>query len=341
MNNVKEYKWIPKNGVSLEAVERMKNHFHCLKPKQPMGEAWFIGKERRLYHELIDKPFAKIKPSDLSTEILFEIASGTKSFGHREEWDEWFKYLLPQLILRSSESYFFNELLAQSTVSAFMNVYWNGIPEEYSGFRNDVIISLSLCLMNEELWFDCIDEKANATHLRAKFLDTYQDGKNELRLDWNAGKSNESLSALMFFCLKYLNPKEISFWVKSLFSIGDIYWKGALMVWILGAYDILKQPIISPLMIEKSNPELEWENSHTLGSRYGSMDAEHPPHEDYNDNKNFIPFENAECFIEEINKHLTDELILEWAESFAEDNFIAESTYNVPELLMKKMSKNK
>ena len=339
MNNAKEYKWIPNNGVSHDAVERMKNHF--LKPKQLMGEAWFIGKERRLYHELIDKPFAEIESSDLSTEILFEIASGTKCFGHREEWDEWFKYLLPQLILRSSEFYFFNELLAQSIISAFMNVYWNYIPEEYPGFRNDVIDSLSLCLMNEELWFDYVDEKTKTIHPRAKFLDTYKDGGDKLRLDWNSGTSNESLSALMFFCLKYLNLREISSWVKSLFSISDLYWKGALMVWILGAYDILKQPIISPLMIEKSNPELEWENSHTLGSRYGSTDAKHPPHEDYNDNKNFIPTENAKCFIKEINRYLTDELILEWAESFAEDTFVAESTYNVPELLMDKLSKNK
>lgn len=339
MNNAREYKWIPKDGVSLDAVVRMKNHF--LKPKQLMGEAWFIGKERRLYHELIDKPFAEIKPSDLSTEILFEIASGTKSFGHREEWDEWFKYLLPQLILRSSESYFFSELLAQSIVSAFMNVYWNGIPEEYSGFRNDVIDSLSLCLMNEELWCYYIDEKTNIIYPRAKFLNTYKDGRDNLRLDWNSGKANESLSALMFFCLKYLNPKEISSWVKSLFSINDIYWKGALMVWILGTYDILKQPIISPLMIEKSNPELKWENSHTLGSRYGSIDAEHLPDKDFNDNKNFIPAENAECFVEEINKHLTDELILDWAESFAGDSFVSESTFNIPELLMEKLSKNK
>lgn len=337
MSSQSEYKWNPGKGVSVEAVERMQRHFP--KPKYPMGEAWFIGKERRLYHELINGLFSEIKPSDLSGEILFEIASGTKSFGHREEWDEWFKYLLPQLILRSQEFYFFNELLAQSVVTAFMSIYWKEIPEEYEGFRNDVINSLSLCLMNEELWFDYLDEKTKNIHLRATFLDTYRDGKDNPRLDWDSGKSNESLSALLFFCIKYLNPPEINSWVKSLFSIEDIYWRGALMVWILGAYEILEQSVVVPSMIEKANPQLEWENSHVLGSRYGSIDAEHPPDADYNDNKDLIPTANAKSFLEEIKKHLTDELILDWAESFAQDKFVAESTYNVPELLMKKISK--
>ncbi len=222
-----------------------------------------------------------------------------------------------------------------------MSVYWNGISEEYKGFRADVINSLSLCLVNDNLWFDYFDEKTKTVYPRANFLDTYKDGKDQLRLDWNSGKSNESLSALMVFCLKYLNPEEISSWIKSLFSIGDIYWKGALMVWLLGAYDILKQPIIVPSMIEKANPLLDWENFHTLGSSYGSVNAKYPPAEEFNDNKDFIPTENAKCFLEEINKYLTDDLILEWAESFGQDKFVAESTYNVPELLMEKLSKSR
>jgi len=339
MSSKLEYKWIPKTTVSLDALERMRKHFH--KPKLLMGEAWFMGKERRLYTELVDRPFDQIEPSELSTEILFEIASGTKCFGHREEWDEWFKYLLPQLILRSSESYFFNELLLQSVVSAFMNIYWNGIPEEYKGFRNDVINSLSFCLMNEDLWFDHHNEETREVYPRATFLDTYRDGQGNLRLDWNTGKANESLSAMMFLCLKYLNIEEISSWVKSLFSINDVYWKGALMVWLLGAYDVLEQPIVVPSMLEKASPEITWENSHALGSSYGSADAKYPPAEEFNDNKDFIPVENAKCFLEKIRGQITDELILHWAELFAQDRFVGESTCNVPELILDKIQKRK
>jgi hypothetical protein len=339
MSDKSEYKWIPKNGVSFNAVERMRKHFQ--KPNYPMGEAWFNTENRRFYTELIEKPFEEIEASELSTGVLFEISSGTSCFGHREEWDEWFKYLLPNLILRSQEFYFFNELLAQSVITAFMTIYWKGIPEEYDGFRKDVIDSLSVCLMSKELWFDYLDEKTQTTHLRVFFLDTYRDGKDNLRLDWNSRSSNESLSALMFFCLKYLNSEEIISWTNSLFSIKDIYWRGALMVWLLGAYDILEEPIVVPSMIEKANPEINWENSHVLGSRYGSIDAEHPPADEYNDNRDFFHAENTKLFLEQIRKQLTDELILDWAESFAQDKFVAESTYNVPELLMEKLSKNK
>ncbi len=61
----------------------MRNHFQ--KSESLMGEAWFNGKGRLLYTELIDKSFGEIEPTDLSTNVLFEIASGAKCFGHRED----------------------------------------------------------------------------------------------------------------------------------------------------------------------------------------------------------------------------------------------------------------
>lgn len=331
------YQWIPRNGIALEAIERMRAHFH--KPDYLMGEAWFIGKNRRLYSELNTRDsFAKIKPTDLSL-IISEISSGTNSFGHRKEWDEWFKYLLPDLILRTQDFKYFNYMLVPDVVTAFMNIYWKGIDEEYEGFRNDVIGSLSFCLMNEGLWFDYKNEITQTVNLRPTFLNSYLNGKEELSLGWNAGRSDENLSAMMFFCLKYLKPEEIITWVKSLISIQDIYWKGALSIWLLGAYDLLKELIVVPSKVEKSSPDISWDYSHVLGSRYGSIDAEHPPHEDFNDNKDFLPSENTKIFLEEIRKQMTPELIIDWAEQFAQDKLALESTYNVPELLLDKLSR--
>lgn len=330
------YQWIPRKGCSLKALNRMRLHFH--KPNYPMGEAWFMGEERRLYTELLNEnPLEKIKTTDLSS-ILFEISSGTSCFGHQEEWDEWFKYLLPGLILHSQDVEYFSQLLVQAVISAFMSIYWQGIDEEYDGFRNDVIDSLSLCLMNDNLWFDYKDEKTNTVNARAVFLDTYQDGRGDLKLGWNSGQADENLSAMMFFCLKYLNQEEIVTWVKSLFAIPDEYWKGALMVWLLGAYDILNEPIVVPSKIEKANPEISWEHSHCLGSRFGSIAAKYPPEVEFNDNKDFLPSENIKLFLEEMRRHLTAEVIIEWAELFTEDKFAAESTYNVPEQLLEKLS---
>lgn len=61
---------------------------------------------------------------------------------------------------------------------------------------------------------------------------------------------------------------------------------------------------------------------------------------EFNDTKDFIPTENAKCFLEVINKNLTDELILDWAESFTQDKFVAESTFNTPEQFLEKLSKS-
>ncbi len=331
------YEWIPKKGISLEAIERMRRHFH--KPNYLMGEAWFNTKKRRLYPELNKKEtFAAIKTTDLSL-IIFEISSGTKCFGHYKEWDEWFKYLLPDLIIRSEEFQYFNQMLLQDVITAFMSIYWKGIPEEYKGFRNDVINSLSLCLMNENLWFDYKKEDNQTINLRPTFLDSYLNGQDKLKLFWDCGSSDENLSAMMFFCLKYLNTDEIITWVKSLFSIQDIYWKGAFSVWLLGAYDLLHEPIIIPSMIEKTVPNISWDYSSGLGSRYGSIDAEHPPHEDFNDNKDFIPYENSQIFLKEIRQQISPELLIDWAEQFAQDSLVAEGSYNVPELLLDKISR--
>lgn len=333
------YQWIPKNGISLEAIERMRTHFP--KPNYLVGEAWFISKKRRLYSEINTKnSFNKIQPIDLSA-ILFEISSGTKSFGHREEWDEWFKYLLPDLIIRTQEFKYFNFMLVPDIVTAFMSIYWKGIVEEYEGFRNDIISSLSLCLMNDNLWFDYKNENTQSTNLRPNFLDSYLDGRDELKLGWNCGASDGNLSAMMFFCLKYLKPEEIVSWVKSLFSIQDIYWKGALSVWLLGAYDLLQESIVIPSMIEKAIPDITWDYSSVLGSRYGSIDAEHSSHEDFNDNKDFLLAENTKIFLEEVRKQMSPELLIKWAEQFSQDQLASESTYNVPELLLEKISNKK
>ena len=334
MHNKPIYEWIPGKGISLEAIERMRNHFR--KPQRAMGEAWFNTKERRIYTELVDQPFENIKNSDLCIDILFEISSGTKSFGHRDEWDEWFKFLLPSVILRCNDFLYFKSMVAPHVISAFMSVYWTGIVEEYEGFRNDVMNSLSIWLMNRELWFDF--SQAGRTFPRTHVLDKYEDGAGNLRLDWHAGHSDENLSASMFFCLKYLYSDEIPSWVKSLFAFEDPYWKGALVIWLLGSYDLLNDPVAVPSRVEKSKPDVSWDESHCLGSTYGSIDAKYPPSHEYNDNRDFLPPDNTKVFLEEIRKYVTVDLIYEWSELFEKHAFVRESTHRVPDDLLEKFT---
>jgi len=333
MSSKLEYQWIPRKEIDLYSVERMKSHFQ--KPSEPMGESWFMSEERRMYYELMEYPVEEISIKLLS-KILTEISLGISCFGHRTEWDEWFKYLLPYLILRSHEEIGYKEFLIQDVVTAFMSVYWIEIFDEYVGFRDDVINSLSISLMINDLWTDFYDENAEKWYPKFTFqADVARNGK--LCMNWGVGNANNNLSAIMFFCLKYLKPNEIFSWLHSCIQICDPFWKGNLMIWLLGIYDLLHEPIIVPSQIEVTMPKLTWSWSHVLGSDTGSIDVKYPPMDGYNDNKDFLPSKNVRAFREAISQYITGELIVEWADLFSRDPFLAEGTYSIPERLLEKL----
>src|SRR5688572_12444447 len=115
MGTLSSYKWVPGIGASSAAVARMRS---CsVRPAKPMGEAWFNTENRRIYHELLaPNAIKEMGGIDLSF-LLFEIASGTSSFGHRAEWDDWFRYLLPDLIERGGETLYFETTMLQGVVT--------------------------------------------------------------------------------------------------------------------------------------------------------------------------------------------------------------------------------
>src|SRR5262247_394870 len=148
---IENFQWIPGRGPSASSLRCMREQIK--RPEEPMGEAWFMSEERLLYFEMMEQDPLKLSDRYLQN-VLWEIASGTKSFGHLEEWDQWFRFLLPTLIERNHEGWHFLE----DTMTAFFNVFDKGVAEAYDGFRDDVIGSLSQCLMKGELWFDWVDE---------------------------------------------------------------------------------------------------------------------------------------------------------------------------------------
>src|SRR5262252_1559492 len=147
---LENYQWIPGCGPSATSLKRMGEQIK--RPEEPMGEAWFMSEERHLYSEMMEQDPLKLSIRYLK-DVLWEIASGTKCFGHLEEWDQWFQFLLPALVEKSHAGFEFLE----DTIGAFFNVFDNGITEIYDGFRDDVISSLSLCMMKGELWYDWVD----------------------------------------------------------------------------------------------------------------------------------------------------------------------------------------
>ena len=320
-SEIHPYEWIPRKGPSRPAVERIRAHVR--KPAEPLGEAWFMGESRKMYDELeLPNAVKELDVLDLS-EILCQISSGTSCFGHLDEWDDWFKYMLPDLIERSGETHYFDTNVLQYVVTAFMSIYWDGLDDHYDFFRDDVMSTLPRTMMHEMFWSD------EAEGSRPLFLDVQEDGAGRLKLFWDAGTSNPSVSASLFFCLKYLPAEELPAWIDSVLAIEHPLWQGNLMVWFLGAFDLMKRGTILPDEVDKAAPKLEWENSHVLGSEHTTPE--------FNDNRRFLPEENVRAFFNAMKAYYTDKKLLDLAEQFSQNEFIATSTFGIPERLQAKL----
>ena len=304
----------------------MRAHFR--KPSEPMGEAWFLGGERYFFEWLTKTPVAEADAGELNR-VLFDITSGTNSFGRREEWETWFRYMLPDLLLRGHETHAF-EFLLEPTITAFMVLFPCGLEGEYAGFREDALASLGACLMGPGMWDASGVEAGELDYPLARFL-AWEETDGALRFaDWDAWRACEPLSASLFFCLKYLREEEVAPWVESVVAIEDPYFRAALVVWLLGALGPLEGPETKPRALEKSDARLSWHNSFLLESTYGGEAAGAPE---------FLPRENRAAFVGAVRRAVTPETLLAWADAFSEDELLSESLYNAPDLLFDRLSK--
>jgi hypothetical protein len=130
--------------IDSAALERLRSYFR--RPSEPMGEAWFMGAERRMFRELLGN-LDKLSASELQ-QPLGAIASGTSSFGPQQEWSTWYHYLLGAVLPRSHES--FVSYLLEDLVVGFMALYPSGVYREpYKGF-DDSLLTLGRCMMDGE-----------------------------------------------------------------------------------------------------------------------------------------------------------------------------------------------
>jgi hypothetical protein len=97
------------------------------KPKCPMGGAWFISETRAMFWELLGD-LGALSVDDIQR-ALFEIGCGTKAFGERNEWNEWFHAILAETLPRAHENWAFDSHL-ESLIRTFMVFYPNGVVDE-------------------------------------------------------------------------------------------------------------------------------------------------------------------------------------------------------------------
>jgi hypothetical protein len=143
------YEWIPGKNLNAKSIERLKSL--APKPAEVMGEAWFMGEQRRIFHELDAEP--ETIPLSILQEVFAEIISGIRSFGAYEEWVDWAHYLVPRLVHRSGE---FNlSALGEVLVGAVLQVSLGVEPHErHRTYCKDVLETLGQSLMAPENWND-------------------------------------------------------------------------------------------------------------------------------------------------------------------------------------------
>ena len=255
---MRQFLWIPGQGIDPAALARLQAHFP--QPSIPMGEAWFMG-ERRMFPELLGD--LDTLPAAVLQEPLVEIASGTSTFGPQPEWQAWYPYLLGALLPRSHD--FYCNYLLENLITAFIALHPNGVYRPpYPEFRDDVLLTLGRCMMDGQCWDGTDIVLGNVLRLS-------NDNPRHVWMWWDA---SGDLSASLFFCLKYLPETSIAPWLRSVLVIPSPYWRAQIMVWLVGAYDILNGGVDWPSQFpEDAYPSVAWEWSHCLKPELAATDT--------------------------------------------------------------------
>lgn len=290
--------WQPGVGIDPAALARLLLHFK--RPTQPMGEAWFMGEERHLFHELM-QDVSRLSAEQLQ-QPLQEIASGTSCFGPRAEWHAWYHHLLGQLLPRCHER--FVSSLLEFLATGFFALYPNGIHRSpYPQFRSDVLNTLGRCLMVAECW-DGDDIVIGS------MLHRSNDNPNRVWCWWDA---SGDFSASMYLCLKYLPPSQVERWFASVLAIPSPHWRAQLIVWLVGSHELLTGELRWPSeWDENAYPSVSWTWSHCLRPDLATSDDSGAPAVEC-----FLPETSREIVLAAVQRHFTDEVYLSWLESIA------------------------
>jgi hypothetical protein len=279
-------------------------------PSQPPGEAWFIGKERKIFSELIDQPVSEV-PFKVITNFLFEVSSGVKSFRDATNevatWKAWFKYLLPKLLARANECEG-GEFLLEYIISTFFRVYSDDLDAEYQGFRQDALDTVGTAIMMPALW----DERGE--NICAQFQCWMDDGPI-----WPV--CSGAISASLCFCLTYLDQGQVKPWTESILSIQSNYFRAHFLAWLVGAHESVLA-VNSQIAMDRATVPIDWAQSYLLG-----------------DSSLAIPKANGAEFIQAVRIYLGLEGLLSWLDSISrfDDLFLPLESARVPEYIADKI----
>jgi hypothetical protein len=306
-----EFRWIPGQGMDRDRIERLREHFG--RPSQPMGQAWFMGEERRMFPELAGD-VDELGVSEIQHAVN-EIPAGYSAFGPMREWHDWYHYLLPKLLPRAHD--FSTASILESLITGFMAIYPNGVySAPYKTFREDVLLTLGRCMMEPHCW------KGSEVVLGSML---HRSNRNPAKV-WMWWDASGDFSSSMFFCLKYLPEDLVAGWLRSVLAIPSPHWRGQVIAWAVGAHSFLTGENKWPADINlHQKPGITWEWSHCLFARLATRDdsgaAPMPA---------FLSDGARGEAMRVLNGHFSDDLFLEWLESLSRDPALVEELGEIP-----------
>ncbi len=220
----------PGDAPDPKAIARMRKHFP--EPKEPMPEAWFMGREINFY---TPDPYGD---SQFLCYELKQIGGGIVCFPEVQYvpvWKAWFRYLLPDLILRVRTSNSLYDPILQTMLTTFFNIYPDGIEEEYKGFRVDILSLLGMGVIPHQLARESLPEGETPDRL---FRDLWIDSITLANI--HDVSSLPVINCVFLFCLKYLTLDEIETWGASLFQMNSLQWRLQFILTLLAWLRLLR-----------------------------------------------------------------------------------------------------
>ena len=279
-----------------------------------MGEAWFMGETRQMYPQLLGD-LEKLSADEIQKPMA-DIASGYSAFGPMDEWYQWYHYLLPQMLPRCHDGNIVASVV-EILVTDFIAIYPNGVRvAPYKTFREDTLRTLGRCMMEPQCW--------NGREIVVGEM-LWRNNRNPAGI-WGWSDTSGDFSASMFFCLKYLPAELVRGWMRSVLEIPDPHWRAQIMVWAVGAYDLLAGKVQWPAELKEfGRTTATWDWSHCLRAEIATRDeSDAPPM------AALLPDAAREDALDILRGHFSEDVFLEWLESISRVDYLHAELLEIP-----------
>lgn len=240
---------MPGEGPDAEALARLQRRFP--RPRVPMGEAWFMSDERRMYASLLSPDPATWSRDDLRG-ALWALASGPGCFGHMREWSLWFPYLVHAALP------FVRGPAFDSLYGALVSAVMVHCPDPASSphgdrFIDDVLGTLGRMPMAQVCW----DERRWTSRNAFPTIDHTVQG-------WVL-MDHGNLQAACTLMARYIDQSTLDAWLASALEIDDPLWRAGMVSWLAHVVPLFEDPSRWPAALDIGPGG--WESSHCITGR--------------------------------------------------------------------------